>query len=200
MRLSDEYKKELYRKGIHLSSLWMPAIIYFAPKIACILLFSIIVLGDMILEYGNYKKWGEAQKIFHLFLPTLRKKELRTDKLTFTGGIYVSLAALLCSVFFAKPIAVIALSIMLISDTSAALVGKIFGKHKIYKNKSVEGSLAFFISAIFVTLIFNSIYPFSFVCIIACLAATLMELYESALKIDDNLSIPLAVGLVLSLF
>lgn len=198
MHLSAEYKKEIYRKSIHLSSLWMPVFIYFSPRVFSSVFFAVILIGNIILEYGNYKKWKWAKKIFMIFSPTLRQKELQHKKFTMTGSVYVLTSALLCSLFFSKPVAAIALAVMLISDTFAALVGKAVGKHKIYQKKSIEGTAAFFISALLVMLALNNIYAFSLSCIIACFAATLAELFEQALKIDDNLSIPLIVGIILT--
>ena len=55
--LTKSIKKEFYRKLIHLSSLWIPTLIYLAPEGQAIVLLSIIFLGDALLEYGNYKKW-----------------------------------------------------------------------------------------------------------------------------------------------
>ena len=197
---SEEYRRELRRKSIHLSSLWMPALIYFAPKAVSVLLFAVILAGDIILEYGNYKKWKWATKLFGIFSSTLRKKETQHDHFVPTGSVYVLSAALLCSLFFSKPVAAIALSVMLIADIFAALIGKLFGKHKIYREKSMEGSGAFFISALLVMLLLSPIYQFSWACVVACVVATLAELFESALKIDDNLSIPAVIGIILSVF
>ena len=93
-----------------------------------------------------------------------------------------------------------AMSIMLISDTMAALVGKAIGKHKIYQDKSFEGTAAFFFSALIIMIALTPIHPFTTKCVMACIAATLAELFESSIKIDDNLSIPLIIGFVLTLF
>ena len=198
MTISKDYKKEIYRKSIHLSSLWMPAFIWFAPSPYPQILFLIMLIVDFMVEYFNYKGYKLAQKLFMLFSPTLRNKELQHKRFTPTGSVYVLLSAFLCSFLFAKPIAVIALSVMLISDTCAALVGKACGKHKIYKQKSWEGTFAFFASAIAVMLFLSPIYAFSAVGVIACLMATLVELFEEPLKIDDNLSIPLIIAGVLT--
>ena len=196
---SKSYKKEICRKSLHLSSLWMPILIYFVPKMYAAGVFAFILLADFCMEYGNYKKNKIAQKLFRIFSFILRKREMQKQKLTFTGSIYVLMSALICTLIFPKNIAVISLAVMLVSDTFAALVGKAFGMHKIYQNKSIEGSLAFFVSAVLIMFICRSLYPFSAVCVFACLIATLVELFENLIKIDDNLSIPLCIGAILSL-
>lgn len=193
------FKKELLRKAIHLSSLWIPAAIYFMPKIVLIPILIIILTGNIILEYGNFKKYSWARKSFGvLFFRTLRNKEMSRENFQFTGAIYVLTSAILCLCFFGKEVACIALTVMLICDSVAALVGRSIGKVKIYKNKTLEGTSAFFITAVVINLLFWPIYPFGIKSIIACLIVTLAELYEDKIEIDDNLSVPMFFSVVLT--
>lgn len=193
-------KKEFYRKSVHLSSLWIPCFIFFIPMhIVVALLFALLVL-DFAAEYANYKKYPWFRRLFgKLFSQTMRLKELKHSRFTLSGAFYVLSAALLCCLLFPKNICIIALSIMIVSDASAAIVGKCFGTRKIRKQKSLEGCTAFFVSALFIMLLFNPIFNVRDVSIIACMAATIAELFEDKLKLDDNLSIPLLVGCILYL-
>lgn len=198
--VNKSFKKELARKLIHLSSLWIPALIYFVQPSISIIVFSAIFVGDVILEYGNYKKWPWARRTFGLlFYRTLRNKELKRSQLQLSGGAYVMLAAIACTLLFPANVAVVALSIMLISDTCAALFGKAYGSRRLYKNKSIEGTAAFFVSALLIMVICNFILPVTYASILAAFVATFAEMYEDKIEIDDNLSIPLFVGAVLSL-
>ena len=104
------------------------------------------------------------------------------------------------TLLFSNVIASIALTVMLISDTLAALVGKAVGQRKIYKNKSLEGTCAFFISALVIMILFNPIYTFTYASVIACFFAVFMELYEEWLELDDNFSVPLVIGFILTIF
>lgn len=193
------FRKELARKAIHLSSLWIPALIYFAHPGFSICLFFLLFCGDVILEYANYKKYPWARKTFgKLFFKTLRDKECKRMFFQVSGSIYVLLAAIACTLFFSKPIAVIALTVMLVSDTLAALVGKAFGTRRIYKEKSLEGSVAFFVSALIVNMVFEPIHHFTYASVLACMAATFAEIYEDKIDLDDNLSIPLFIGIILT--
>lgn len=198
--VSDKnFKYELYRKLIHLSSLWMPLFIFFVPKVWACLLFATAIVIDLIVEYANYKRYKWARKTFgRLFFRTLRAEETSHQRFLPSGSVYVLTAAFLCPLLFGKEIAALALSVMLISDTCAALVGKKFGKHKIYKQKSLEGTLAFLVSALIINAIFYQLVAFNFISLIACVAATSAELWEDKLKIDDNLSIPLIIGMILT--
>ncbi len=193
-------KKEIRRKAVHLSSLWMPYMIYILPGQTAVCLFLFLLIGDFIFEYGYYKRYHWARKTFgSLFYKTLRNKEITNEKFHPTGSIYVLTAALICSCFFNKYAAIIGLSVMLVADSAAALVGKTYGKIKIYKSKTLEGTLAFFFSAVLVNIILSNLHPFGMYSILACLAATLAELFEDKIKIDDNLSIPLLTAGILSL-
>ena len=113
------------------------------------------------------------------------------ENFQFTGAIYVLASAILCLCLFGKEIATIALTVMLICDSAAALVGRSLGKIKIHKNKTLEGTLAFFIIAVIINLLFIPIYPFGIKSLAACLVATLAEVYEDKIEIDDNLSVPI---------
>lgn len=199
IKVNKSITKEFYRKLIHLSSLWIPTLIYFTHEGLAIVLLSFIFLGDAILEYGNYKKWPWARKSFGIiFFKTLRKKELNRNVFQVSGSMYVLFSAIVCTMFFSKPIAVISLTVMLISDTCAALFGKAYGTRHLRNNKTLEGTTALFVSALAIMVIFNPIYPVTYASILACAGATFAELYEDKIEIDDNLAIPLFIGLILS--
>ena len=104
--------------------------------------------------------------------------------------MYVMAAAVLCTVFFGKVIAVLSMTVMLVSDACSALFGKAYGTRQIYPHKSLEGTTAFFVSALLINMLFHNLEPFGY--------ASLAEVFENKTRIDDNLAIPLAVGLVLT--
>lgn len=198
--MKKSYKKEISRKLIHLSSLWIPVFIYFVHPGIAIITFSVLCAGNIIVEYGYYKKQVWARYSYGmLFSRILRKKETRHTKFQVSGSIYVLLAAIACTFLFSKEVAAISLTIMLISDTVAALVGKAYGTRLLYKNKSIEGTASFFLSALLINLLFSPLYTFTYAGVIASAVATLAEMFEDKLEIDDNLSIPLFVGSILTL-
>ena len=47
-------------------------------------------------------------------------------------------------------------------------------------------------------LLFIPIYPFGIKSLIACTVATLAEVYEDKIEIDDNLSVPMFFSVVLT--
>ena len=143
-------KKEVYRKALHISALWIPWVIYVTETDFAAVLFALLLCGDFIWEYANYKKYDWARQTFgRFFFKTLRSGECCGRFFKASGATYVLLAALLSSVLFA-------------------------------------------------TALFNPLYPFGIASVAACLAATLVEIYEDKIGMDDNLSIPLVVGIVLT--
>lgn len=198
--VNKAYKKEVMRKLVHLSSLWIPALIYLVPIWVASLVFGVILLLDVFLEYSNFKKYTWARKTFGLlFFKTLRNKERNKKTFQVSGCAYVMMASILCLNLFSKEIAIISLSVMLISDTVAALIGRAYGTRKLRKSKSLEGTSAFFLSALFVQMAYNHLFTFTYVAVLASFFATLVEMYEDKLQIDDNLSIALVTGAVLTL-
>ena len=199
LKISKTIKKELYRKALHLSSLWIPLFIYLAHPGVSIIFFSTLFIGNAIIEYGNYKKYPWARKTFgNIFFRILRNKETTHGRFQISGSLYVILAAIGCTLMFSKSVAVISLSVMLVSDTVAAIIGKLYGQRKIYKHKTLEGSLAFFLSALLINMLCEPIYHFTYAGVIASIVATFTEIFEDKVDIDDNLSIPVVVGVILS--
>ena len=200
INLNKSLKQEFYRKIIHVSSLWIPLLIYFVDAKAAIYAFCVLLFGDLFLEYGNYKKWKWARKTFGLiFYRIMRDAERKKDVFQPTGGMYVLLATILCLILFSKEVAIVSLTVMLVSDTCAALFGRVYGMRKIIKHKSTEGVLAFLVSALLVMVATNFIVPVTYASIVACICATLVEMFDEKVKIDDNVSIPLVVGIILTL-
>ena len=185
-------KNEFLRKIIHLSNsgiafmllVWSQmTVIYF------VIILTIIILGvDLFRIYNNkvalfyYKILGNVTRDFE------RKK--------LTGASYVMLASLITLLLFDKYICIASLLIMSYSDTSAALIGRVYGKTKIYE-KTLEGSLAFFVTSLLIILCIVPKIDFLFA-LIAIIVATLVELF-SVFKIDDNLSVPIIAAVIMSL-
>ena len=106
LKISKTIKKELYRKALHLSSLWIPLFIYLAHPGVSIIFFSTLFIGNAIIEYGNYKKYPWARKTFgNIFFRILRNKETTHGRFQISGSLYVILAAIGCTLMFSKSVA-----------------------------------------------------------------------------------------------
>ncbi len=182
---------EMVRKTIHLTSLLIPLIYSFISRELALLilvpLFAAFFLVDVLKNFiAPVGRWYHRT-----FDAMLRSHELKGESIHLNGASYMVMSALLLVLFFPKLIAITAFTIVAVSDTIAAVIGKNFGKHR-FGEKSIEGSVAFFISAVLLVALFPRLNIY--VGIIMAVAATLTEAFTDHIgkfKIDDNLSIPL---------
>lgn len=189
-----EYKHELVRKAIHLFSLSIPTIYFFISKQLAIYILVPITMAVIIVDMARYYIPSVAKWFYKWFGWLLRRHETDVNKKRLSGASNVLISALLCVLLFPKVIAINAFTILIISDTTSALVGRRFGRHR-FLGKSFEGSLAFFISAVLVILVAPKINYISAEYGIGIIAAAIGAVVEALpIKIDDNLTIPLSVG------
>ncbi|MBA8667399.1 hypothetical protein H1Q59_05785 [Holosporaceae bacterium 'Namur'] len=205
MQHKQNLTNEIFRKLIHLSSIWVPLSLLFVPISFMQAVFFTLALSLTLFDTLRISKKPIGQKI---------RKFLNKIKLNFiyreheinnlSGATYMMTSAAFCSFIFDTEIFIISFSVLIISDTLAAIVGKSIGKRSIY-NKTLEGSLTFFISSLIISEI---LYIFLLqrigysltILIIASAFTTLVELYSKKFKMDDNLSIPISFGLILLIY
>ena len=195
---SINYRDEVVRKLIHLCSLSIPIIYFFIPKTSAVIILSIVTFFALVIDLSRYFS-PEAGKIFYFFFGfLLREHELDTRKKNLNGATYVFISALICVIIFPKILFITAFSILIISDSTAALIGRKYGKHK-FLSKSLEGTLAFFISAIIVVLFTPKVEGLVSEYLIGMVAAVIGAIVENISFgfADDNLSIPISIGLSL---
>lgn len=192
------YRDELVRKLIHLFSLSIPVIYYFIPTSTSITILASLTLFALIVDGGRFFSKQFAKLFYRIFGFLLRKHELDKEKKNLTGATYVLISALICGVIFPKIIFVTAFSILIISDSLAALIGRKFGKRK-FLRKSFIGTFSFFISASIVVLFTPKIGNFPMEYVIGFIAAFVGAIVENISYgwADDNLSIPISVGLTM---
>lgn len=185
---------ETIRKSIHISSLLIPFayryLLHYNRRIGFLLLFLALVVS-LIVEFSRFWQKSFRKNFRRLFGLILRRHEWRD----FTGATYLIFSSMLCVAFFEPTIAFCAMAFVSIGDTFAAMVGINFGVRKFKgMSKSLEGSLACFIS----TLIFGLFFlPGPVLAIGGALAATFAELWD--IPVDDNVKIPLISGLAISI-
>lgn len=197
--ISKSLKTELYRKAIHLSSLWMPMVMLLCNKNFCIALFLGLLLINLLIEHAAYCKYPIIGSLFRrMFIKTLRHKEVVRDKFVPSGSVYILAAAFMVSVCYTQQAAAAAMSVVLISDSFAAVCGKLYGTVKFCNGKSLEGTLAFVVTAVGVVWFFFPALSWLTILFVALVAA-FVEFFEKTLEIDDNFSIPAMVGFFLNL-
>jgi len=101
-----------------------------------------------------------------------------------------------------RPATMAAVAVLGIADPMAALVGRRWGRHPLRSGRSLEGTLAFFASGTLASMaVLGALHTGPFGVLFglwaaAGLAGALAELVS--VKLDDNLTIPVAVGLALT--
>lgn len=182
---------ELGRKAIHLFGLVVPlGMLFVPPQTARWLLmgaFSISVCIDLLRRGDS----SLAHILRRLLSPVLRPHELSR----FSGGTYILAAGALCQLLFALPVAVAALIAIVLGDTAAVFVGRYLGRMRMVGSKTLEGSLGFFAAA-FLGILWMDQLPM-YIKVIGSASAAVTEALP--LPLDDNLTVPLVAGAVMTL-
>lgn len=182
----------LLRKGLHVLfgiatlfltlELWAGAgpIIFRWVLVASALLF-------LAIEYFRL----ELGVRFPLYLETGKAHEQRSLHGLTLGAI----GTILTLSLFDFTIAIAALAMQYFGDPAAAVTGRYFGKRKLFRQKTIAGSLAMLLVSFAVGYaILESVK-------LAAIMAATAALTEAALdRVDDNLVVPLAVGAIGALF
>lgn len=194
--IDRNYRVEYIRKAIHQFSMLIPVIYYFTPRDIAIKILIFLAFGFIVVDVARYYS-PSAQKIFYkLFGFLLRQHERDHRAKNLNGATWVFISALICVVIFPKFIVINAFAILILSDASAAVFGRKFGKHK-FLGKSLEGTIAFIIAAIPVVLIAPKVQNLPGEYLITMASAVVGGIFEAGsgnLKVDDNLAIPVSIG------
>jgi len=211
MKLS---KEEIARKLLHLFALLMPAAIFYGPAwsfpalLAPLTLFVLFVLS-VTVEMVRFKVPRIQKIVWAFFGPMMRKEE----QFKISGWTWVIGAAFLCSLLFktCPYISFMVLTLFILADAAAALVGISIGRIKIGK-KSLEGSLACFFLCV---VLFYAVFPLIpglydhwegrkipvFIIWATSFVITLFELIPlkiaPKLIINDNIAVPVIAGYVM---
>ncbi len=193
------YNQEILRKLIHLFSLSIPIVYYHIDKVTALSILFPLALLAVSLDFLSKGENKFAEFIQHWLGKMMRAHEKKKDKIVLNGASWVLISAYLTVLIFPKIIAVTGFAILIISDLTAALIGRKFGKHSLF-NKSWEGTLSFMVSAImvviFVGTMTNAPWVFYIAGAVGAIVAGFVEAAAKILKADDNLTIPLSFGVV----
>ncbi len=192
--IEQSYTAELVRKGIHLCSLSIPVGYCFFDKSTALSVLIPVTVAFALTDVARLFV-PAARTIYHkLFGWLMRSAERNPDSRRLNGATYVLLSACICVWIFPKAVTITAFSILIVSDTVAALVGRKFGRRPFF-GKTFEGSMAFFLSALVVVAFAPKISHDAGEYLIGIAGALLGTVVESLpISIDDNLTIPLSIG------
>jgi len=191
---------EIRRKLVHASGVFLIFIIIWLGKWNAALIILSMAVAFLLL--GEYRKNREKYKIIKSkeldeieeAVENVFKEHERPNTLPFKGAIEFFIGCFLATVIFEPITAIAAIAVLSLSDAVSTLIGSYHGKHKlpVNKKKTFEGSAAFFLTSIFVLWFF--VNPLK--AIIVAILATFAEMIP---KIDDNLTVPLTVGIAMTL-
>jgi dolichol kinase len=186
------YGSEMVRKTIHFLSLAVPIGLYLlsvqAGRTLVLVLALLILTADVVrLQVAR------VRTVFYFIFGKILRDHERFNLL---GSTYLLLSALICAHAFPKPIAVLALSFLVVGDTMAALIGRRWGRIRIF-DKSLEGSLACLGSCVIIGYLYPGEDVSRTMIWVGAIAATLSELLP--IPLDDNMRIPLSAGFAMLL-
>jgi dolichol kinase len=188
------YSGEVARKAIHICSLSIPIVYSFVPQTTLLTVLVPLTVVFGVSDLARIVSPPIRTLYLRLFGWLLRAHEKDERGRRLNGATYVLLSATLGVVIFPKVIFITAFSILIISDTVAALVGRKFGRRPFMK-KSLEGAAGFFLSAVCVVLLAPKVgyIPAEYLIgVAAALVGTVVEAISG--EVDDNLTIPFSIG------
>lgn len=197
-RATIDYRSEVLRKAIHLCSLSIPVIYYFITRELALTILIPLAVFSLAIDLGRYYSNSLNEYVEKIFGFMLRKHERDSKKKNLNGATYVLISAVLVILLFPKVFAVTAFTVLIVGDIAAALIGRKFGKTK-FLFKSFEGTLAFFVFSCVVVLFTPKISGSLTEFLIAFIAVAVGAIAEniSGSWADDNLTIPLSIGITM---
>ena len=184
--MSTSIKKEILRKLFHLMEL--PVLLaytvcrYFWSEKVAILALTAMFMVLMEIEYVRLEMKPKLPRLLNIMRPH--------EKDNVAGSIFFIAATIIVFAVFDYSIALTALMLTVCGDLASALFGIKFGKHRIFRKKTLEGFLAGLAVNLLVGFLMLPAFPAIYV--IMALVASTVELLTG--KLDDNLTVPLFAG------
>jgi len=191
---------EIKRKFVHALGVSLILLIQIFGKYnAALLMLAGAVALILLAEYRKNKKKYKLIKIkpvdeFEDAIEEKFKTVERPNSLPFKGAIEFGLGCFLATILFSESIAMACIAVLALADSLSTLVGYYFGRYKLPINtkKTWEGSITFFLISLLILAFFTNPLTASFLALITAFV-------EALPYADDNLSIPLALGILMML-
>ena len=150
------------------------------------------ITADVVRAYSSsFNEW-----IRWIFGPLMRAEELPSvgERVTFNGATCVLVGAALLGLIFPLRVAVPILTMTMLADAAAALVGRRLGQHSWGRfSATVEGSAAFIVTGLLVIVWFPAL------ALGPALASVIVAAVVEALPLplNDNIRVPLVAATIL---
>ena len=196
---SPQWLTEARRKAIHLGFIVLPLelLLEWLPwprtHAEFRILFLALTAGAIALDVLRIHE-RRVRTFFRQFFGEMIREH---ERMSLLGSSYLLLAALIGIEVFPQPIAAAALGFTVLGDAMGALVGKAWGRHKVF-NKSVEGAAGCLLACVAWGAVVSSVAHVPWhITLLGAVAATLVEVLP--IPLDDNLGITLAAGYTMKL-
>ncbi|MDO8490861.1 MAG: hypothetical protein Q7T04_02455 [Dehalococcoidia bacterium] len=186
-------KKMLRRLWHVLGGLFFPTLAFFVPQTPLVIALGALTAIAVSIEIARFS-FPQINPWLAKRIPVaLKEKEAFRP----TGATYLLIGSLISLWVFQKEIAITALYFSALGDPAAAFVGESMGRLR-FRKKSLEGFAACFVVCIVVGFLLTLYTHLSLPAVaLAALAASAIEFLS--LPTDDNLTMPLAAGLMMTL-
>lgn len=181
-------KKEIMRKTLHIFGVTIWFVYHYLGYEYTFTYLATCLLISFILELIRLRKYS-----WYPFKEITRRLSRKYEKSAFAAHIYFFASATLIVYLLKDIMAIVAIMTFISSDAMAAIIGMTIGKHKnpINKKKTIEGTIAGVIVAAIVTGVFlKPIYAIA-------TAITFLIIDSIDIKISDNFTLPLLMGITL---
>lgn len=188
---SAEFDFEMKRKIFHLSSLVIPFLYIFLSKLTMILLLVTFTAVTLYVDISRHYQ-SQFKKIVDSFFAVIMRQQELSGSFVISGMSFMMMGVTLVVILFSKGLAITAIMILILADSAAALVGVRFGA-KLQNGKSIIGSVAFFVTAVLVSMCcyFTIGYSTTFrIILLSSMLTTVAEFYASKWYVNDNILIP----------
>lgn len=171
--------------------------LYFVLELSrweCVLITAIIALLGFIFDFRRLKS-AKLNNSMYKYLGSIMRESERDS---FSGLPFYALGVCFSFLFFSESIAIMAIMFLVFADPMASVIGVNFGRDRLFPNKSLQGTIAAFLTCFFIV-VFYAVYlgrPSPNLIIFAFFSALFGCFSEliSTFNIDDNLSIPVLSG------
>ena len=193
------YRQEVLRKMVHLSSLWMPFAFFYLPWLFNVIMFGTFAVLNVLIEIAVFHRVPGVTPLYKKLFGKMAR-ESKPGQFRFSGAPPMYASACLTALCFSPRVASCAFAILILSDTSAALIGRKWGRRRFFNGKSLEGSLAFLLTGWIIAAGFCLAGGYSnavlAVWLLGVLVSCVAEFFNEQIHLDDNFTIPLMFGAV----
>jgi dolichol kinase len=180
---------EMFRKLIHLGAIAIPTIYYFLDQKTILILLSLGLVLSLLLDYIRIFGEEKSKKFVYRYMGLMIRSKESKD---FIGATYILTGSIITILIFDKAIAMAGIAFIVVGDTAGAIIGRLWGRVR-FRNKSLEGSVSFFLACCIISVIIPDI-PY-WILVIGAMTATVVE--ALTFHIDDNLIVPVTSAAIM---